>query len=586
MKELLLRRAEVLRIAADQALRMPLRESGFWLHEDLRDNAYFAMHGMIYEYETNPDQYTEREPFQRYCGVLSKAIRLQDANPDSPMYGHWPLRLPDDIREAKPHELPVELMGCLFILFHQKYRQLLPIQIQEELQAAIGHIYNSQLYAQRVTNGSHHEAKHTALKLLLGYTYKDSALLAKGQADLAKLLEQVRGYGMREYGSLPWFWHWVQSLTCAWEVLDDSEVLKSLEEMLDFLWQERSLYYIAGAWAGPHSRVLAHDVPGDANVWLDYIQFGEFPIPTFISRLEGAGLFHYQISETIKEAAKISRPVELKKTVILPAAVTGTVDVVQHIYLFRTPDYAVGGMWERAEEYLNEQHRWDITLPRREGGNQAFFYHPGKGYVEGDARHASEHGDVIFGKNCVAAVFRIPESGGSALSGKEGIVGWLPNGKWIFEESSGYGCIDGVYLMVHSLNPFTVEVTSAGLSVKCTGNRHAVAMEVLTTAAEEHAVVMEVLASDEAAGFGIDDLASFVEKGKMHKLRFASAQDLGKAVVDDRDVGSAKGAFRLTYHSISGVSLKMEVIHAEERNGEQIKHTVDGKVIDFADYKV
>ena len=34
-----------------------------------------------------------------------------------------------------------------------------------------------------------------------------------------------------------------------------------------------------------------------------------------------------------------------------------------HTYVFITPDYAVGGIWERIREFDNEQKRWDITLP-------------------------------------------------------------------------------------------------------------------------------------------------------------------------------------------------------------------------------
>jgi hypothetical protein len=115
---------------------------------------------------------------------------------------------------------------------------------------------------------------------------------------------------------------------------------------------------------------LPHDSPRDDNTWFDYVQFGDFPTPTSLRRLEGVGLFDYVVPEDIYTYA-IQRghlSEEVKKQ--LPGGL--------HSYTYITRACAMGGVLEYRKEYLNEQHRWDVTLPLtdiRTGYNQLFYYH-------------------------------------------------------------------------------------------------------------------------------------------------------------------------------------------------------------------
>lgn len=134
----------------------------------------------------------------------------------------------------------------------------------------------------------HHEAKYTAAKLIFGTLFADEILLEDGKQSLKDTLAYIRTKGMPEYGSLPWFWHWVQAFTCALELVppEDTELTTSLKEMLDHLWNVRAEFYLRGAWVGAHSRGWPHDVPGDANVLHDYVQFGDFQLPERMPRTE------------------------------------------------------------------------------------------------------------------------------------------------------------------------------------------------------------------------------------------------------------------------------------------------------------
>jgi hypothetical protein len=69
--------------------------------------------------------------------------------------------------------------------------------------------------------------------------------------------------------------------------------------MLDYLWRLRAEAYLSGTWIGAQSRQWPHDAPQDNNTLLDYIQFGDFPLPGDIVRLEGAALYSYQLADEI-----------------------------------------------------------------------------------------------------------------------------------------------------------------------------------------------------------------------------------------------------------------------------------------------
>jgi hypothetical protein len=205
LSEFLDRRAEVLQLAFDKTVQFPLQESGFWFYGDLRDNVYLALHGMVHLYECDPIRFMENEQFQLCERVLCNALRLQDTDPSSETYGHWPMRLAENIDNplnAPPNRLTVELMGCLLIYYTQKYPLILSEKLKNKLQDAIQHIYLSKLYIQPISQWGHHEAKHTALKLLLGFVNEDPVLLKDGHEGLNHVLAFLRLHGFREYGLL------------------------------------------------------------------------------------------------------------------------------------------------------------------------------------------------------------------------------------------------------------------------------------------------------------------------------------------------------------------------------------------------
>lgn len=202
MNNFLIRRDAVLQLAAEKAFKSPLRASGFWVHEDLRDNVYLAMHGMVYLYESNPEHFHKKAEFKRCENVLQQAIQLQNMDSCSMMYGHWPLRLADNPKDSEWNILTVELMGSLLILFAQKYPSILTDDVAILLKISIQHIYLSKFYIQPLTHFNHHEAKLTAMKLLLGHIYNDHELLNKGHADLKQLIAQLQKNGFREYGAM------------------------------------------------------------------------------------------------------------------------------------------------------------------------------------------------------------------------------------------------------------------------------------------------------------------------------------------------------------------------------------------------
>ena len=119
-------------------------------------------------------------------------------------------------------------------------------------------------------------------------------------------------------------------------------------------------------------RSLSHDLPRDGNVAFDYVQFGDFSLPAVLPRVEYAGLLFYQAPESAMQAA-LNRQVSMEiRRIITPAE--GQKPSL-HSYLFVDKGFAAGGIWERALEFDNEQHRWGIDFPlRKDGGvNRLYF---------------------------------------------------------------------------------------------------------------------------------------------------------------------------------------------------------------------
>jgi hypothetical protein len=492
MSNYIIRKMEIIRRLAVQAHRQPVLESGLWFHNDVRDNLYYASY--LFAAASEPDMqlpFDKAEARATACRIFTELLQLQDRDPGSTTYGHWPLRLHPDPRKATINSLPVELMGSLMMYFVHNFEERLPEKLQEVMRTALLHIYRSGFFRKPLRNYNHHEAKYTAAKLLFGEWFHDEELLREGWHCLQRTLSHIETNGMSEYGCLPWFWHWVQAFTSAQQIIRRPGISADLSSILNFLWTERSYYYLKGTWVGPHSRGLSHDIPKDENVLFDYVQFGDFELPSDIQRVEYAGFLSYEAPEPARTAAlNRSIPSEVKRIVTKQ---TDSGEIRLHTYVFITKSYAVGGARERFKEYDNEQHRWDVTFPltSHTSVNQLFFFQPGEGYTDGDPRHQSVGAEVSFDRNVAMALYPITSDN------DEQMIGILPKGEWRMEERSLFGFINNdVYAAVFMFKPYEAVEAADRITIhgKCGSN----------------GVVVEVVSVEEARAAGIKSFKSFV----------------------------------------------------------------------------
>lgn len=508
------RQKEIISAIAAEACRRPLLDSGLWFHDDVRNNFYYASYLLAAAADEELELPLGREEARLKAeAVMLETVLLQNRKPGTPLYGHWPLGLSPVPREAAPHELPVEIMGSLMVWFCKRYSAQLSAGLRVAFHTAIGHIYRSGFFRKPVAEFSHHEAKYTAAKLIFGRLFGDEELLEDGKQSLEITLAHIRERGMPEYGSLPWFWHWVQAFTCAWELEEDSAVQGRLGEMLDFLWTERSRWYLQGAWAGPHSRGWPHDVPADANLLHDYVQFGDFVLPAAMPRTEYAGFLFYEAPEQARRAA-LSReqPVEVRRKTEKVLAGSRERQPALHSYAYICQDYAAGGMWERVEEFDNEQLRWAFSLPVGAAGgsvNRLYFFHPGQGYQEGDPRHQSPHMEVLYHRNTIMSVFPVPA--GESFP----VTGVLPKGEWISRPKALFGYAGKVYFAVYLMNGYKLLKRPGYLEVSCEG--------------QGGGVVVEALSVTQAEGLGISGLEAFATAAEQRTPVFADRERLAAA---------------------------------------------------------
>ncbi|CAH1193140.1 hypothetical protein PAECIP111892_01152 [Paenibacillus auburnensis] len=542
------RQKEIINKVAGEAERLPLLDSGLWFHDDVRNNFYYACYLFAAAVDDSFRLDSDREAARKKAeAVLLETVLLQNREPGTPLYGHWPLSLHPVPREAAPHELPVEIMGSLMAWFCRQYSSLFSAGLRIAFHTAIGHIYRSGFFRKDIENYGHHEAKYTAAKLIFGRLFGDEELREDGRASLEQMLAYIRAKGMPEYGSLPWFWHWVQAFTCAWELEEDSGVKAVLGEMLDHLWSERAAFYFRGAWAGAHSRGWPHDVPGDRNVLHDYVQFGEFSLPGRMPRTEYAGFLFYEAPAQIRELALDRRtPAEVKKLTQKVVSGDPAPQPLLHSYAYITGEYAAGGLWERVEEFDNEQLRWAYSLPvsGEAGANQLYFFHPGKGYQEGDPRHQSAYMEVLYHKGTVISLFPVPK-------GKDNtVIGVLPKGQWLEQPQALFGLVDNVYFAVYLSNTYELVERKDYLEVQASGM--------------PGGVVVEAMEVKQAVQRGIVSLAEFA-------LEMSAKAPVFEAVT----------VLAAEYNTSGGDQLRLEVSEGE---GSAALH--NGKRISMEDYAV
>ncbi|SDD48502.1 hypothetical protein SAMN02799630_03773 [Paenibacillus sp. UNCCL117] len=544
------RQLAILRQIALKASSLPDAGDGLWFLDDIRNNFYYASYLYAATLEPSVELPISREEAgRRASSVLLAVMRLQDQDPASGKYGHWPLGLRPTPREAKPHVLPVELMGSLMVYFYERYGSGLDQELRAAFETALEHVYRSGFYRVPMEHFHHHEAKYTAAKLIFGSRYEDSALLEDGIRSLEATLAFVRRYGMVEYGALPWFWHWVQAFTCAWELLDDTSVKQQLAELLDYLWLERARFYLNGTWVGAQSRGWPHDIPRDGNVLFDYVQFGDFRLPEAMPRTEYAGFLYYPApEEALRVALDRSQSVEVARAIPRSAQEP---ESKLHSYAYVTSKYAVGGIWERVQEFDNEQHRWDMTLPldtvAPHSVNQAYFFHPAvsaDGDEAGafDPRHQSGFSEVLLDRNVVCALYPIPDE-------EQGrVVGVLPLGEWKQDGQSLFGRCADVYVAVHLLQPFRLYELEDRLSIVSEG--------------KPNGVVLEALDAATARSRGLASFDAFVA-GRSASL----------------PVFTTQGELSVTYTSTDGRKLSLQL----DASGQPLPR-VDGHPVDFGRY--
>lgn len=475
------RQRDVIRQIARLAWNEPLLASGLWRHDDIRNNWYYASY--LAAAAADPAlsgklAINRGEATAKAVSVITRVLELQNRDDASDMFGHWPLGLRDKPEEADPNPLPAELMGVLIVYFQQRYGSALPESVNRLLDESIEALYRSAYYRVPLTTFGHHEAKYTASKLVFGYRFKDDGLLAAGRLHVRQTLERVKRLGMPEYGALPWFWHWIQAFTCAYECVPVDEIRQELAALLDELWSYRATYYLRGAWTGGRMRSLAHDLPKDGNVAFDYVQFGDFDLPSDLPRVEYAGLLYYPAPISAMRTA-LNRPLpQVIERVITPAGDGEKLPL--HSYLYVDEGFAAGGIRERVKEFDNEQHRWSIDFPlRADGGvNRLYVLPPGEGYAEGDPRHAAEGGEVLFHRNTIMALYPL-EKGTEAK-----LAGVLPKGEWLHGEHDIFGEVEGVYVAMHLLGDFKIEEGPDRMALTISVNGHASGIVVEAVNAE------------------------------------------------------------------------------------------------------
>lgn len=486
------RQEEIIANIAAAAYKQPVLSNGFLFEGDVRDNFYYASYLFAASVDEaiafDGDRKAAKDKAEQ---VFLHLLDVQDQNPQSETYGHWPLNLRPTPQEASKNTLPVELMGSLMVYFAQRYQKQMSDTLRGALDKTLRHIYDSNFYRKPISHYNHHEAKYTAAKLIFGQRYQDADLVEDGFASLKQTLERVTTKGMTEYGGLPWFWHWIQAFTCAWKLIEDSEIRSELAKLLDYLWHERATYYLGGAWIGPHSRIWPHDMPKDTNVLHDYVQYGDFQLPAHMPRTEYAGFLVYEAAAETREIAlhKPAEPIEIKRQILKQIGTAENNSDALHSYLYITKSFAMGGMWERIREFDNEQHRWDVAFPldaNPDSINHAYFFHPDQVQPEGDLRHQSEFTEVLFHRNVIMASYEVPDQQPAYIKG------CLPLGEWVEAPYGIFGRCCDVFVAVFIQQPYVREVLADRNFVTSQGRTNAVVVECIDPTTAEYQSIQSV----------------------------------------------------------------------------------------------
>lgn len=86
---------------AAAAYQLPVLDSGYLFHQDVRDNFYYASYLFAASQEEEIAFDGDRQLAKTKAeAILQRLLELQDQDAQSPTYGHWPLNLKPTPQEA------------------------------------------------------------------------------------------------------------------------------------------------------------------------------------------------------------------------------------------------------------------------------------------------------------------------------------------------------------------------------------------------------------------------------------------------------------------------------------------------------
>lgn len=212
-------------------------------------------------------------------------------------------------------------------------------------------------------------------------------------------------------------------------------------------------------------------------------------------------MLSYEISEAVRSRSlNRTYPAELSRTYPLSAEQP---QVRLHSYTYMTEQFALGGMKERRLEFDNEQRRWDLSFPVREGSvNQAYFYSPAG---NADDRHSSDTEEIAIYRGALIALY-LPHAQGIEIAG----VLPIGNREWVLDDASLYGFVNETYIAVHAKHPLRLERRTDRYDVRSDG-------------ASGNFIVLEAITLEEAASLRIDSFEAFVSSCRLRKPSFIEA---------------------------------------------------------------
>ena len=175
-----------------------------------------------------------------------------------------------------------------------------------------------------------------------------------------------------------------------------------------------------------------------------------------------------------------------------------------------------------------------------------YFFHPGKGYKEGDPLHQSPYAEVLYHQNVIISLYPVPEGDIHTIKGV------LPKGNWQQQPNALFGLVDHVYFAVFLSHSYTVEERRGYLEVSFNDL--------------SGGVTIEAVSATKAVEMGIETLDEFAiamgSKAPEHLF------------LDEKTL-------QANYNNLSGDQLQLIT-----RVNAASKATINGSLVSFEKYKV